>query len=163
MTAAKPRSFGERLQALPLEIKQCEKKIDDWVAGKLEILRRDGAASAAAARARRALRDLKDLHLDLIAEKAELEPLAGREWQQQQQATWPTNLEAAQAELLMAAPEIERRQAVPRVDRSAKFDAELDGMINRQYRLTKLIESFAPRDMTPQGVKWDSGVPLVAR
>ena len=145
MTAPPLRSASERLQLLPSEIKRVEKQIDDLMLAKREILRRDGAASAAAVRARRQLRDLKDLHLDLIAEKAELEPLAGREWQQQQQATWPTSLEAAQAALLAMEPEIARRQAVPKVDRSAAFDAQLDFLTKRQYGLTKLILNLTPQ------------------
>ena len=146
MNSTPARSASERLQSLPSEIKRIEKKIDDLMLAKRGILSRDGAASAAAVRARRQLRDLKDLHLDLIAEKAELEPLAGREWQQQQQATWPTSLEAAQAALLALEPAIVAWQAVPQVDRSAAFQAKLDGMISRQYRLTKLIMSLQPKE-----------------
>jgi hypothetical protein len=66
--------------------------------------------------------------------------------QQHQGWTWPTTLADAQTELLKVEPEIVRMSAVPRVDRSAAFDAHLDFLTKRQYSLTKLIMNLQSSD-----------------
>ena len=149
MTATKP-SANDRLVAAPAAIKRCEQKIDAVMERRRTILREHDANALVAIQIDRELGALKLLRQRLIDQQTELGrgsmavPSVAPErsgW------TWPSTLEDATAQLLAVEPQIARMRAVKPVDRSAAFDAALDSLVNRQYRLLRLVELFAPKSM----------------
>ena len=142
---AAPLERSELLQWARTELPKVEQRIDvgqDW---RRAILRRERADLPAAVAIDRELADLRDLKLRLVHQTDVLSvPVVVPEQSQQKQR--PTDLHSARARLLEIEPWIVAWQAVPDADRSARLQSDLDGLINEQYSLTKLIMSLQPKE-----------------
>jgi hypothetical protein len=149
VTAAKVRTAGERLEAARAAIPQVEAKIDTLMTRRREILRHQDANSLAAINADRAIVALQGLRLRLV-HQVDLLSAAGPHvvTAQQQGWTWPSSLEDANAALAEIQPTLLRLRSIPPNDRHAGHDRDQDFLVQREYRLLRLIESFQPRVMT---------------
>jgi hypothetical protein len=154
--ATKPRSDSERLQWAKAEVPKVEARIDAAAEFRRQTLRREHANGLTAIRADRELTALKLYRLRLI-DQIELLSRAGPpvvQDQKQQGWAWPSDLPSAQAALAEIQPTLMRLRSIPRNDRHAGHDRDQDFFTQREYQLLRLIESFQPRKMTPDGVIW---------
>lgn len=152
MTAPKVLSDSERLAAAKAEVPKVEARIDTAAEFRRQILRREHANSLTAIRADRELAGLKLYRLRLI-DQIELLGRAGPRVvptvaPEQIGWTWPSTLEDATAALAEIQPDLLRLRAIPRHDRHAGHDKAQDFLVQREYALVRLIESFAPKEMT---------------
>jgi hypothetical protein len=148
MTAPKLRSAGERLQLARAEVPKVEARIDAVMERRRALLLEGDANALACVNADRELVRLHALKLRLHAQ-IELLSRAGPVVAPAPEPTgwtWPTSLADAKQALLEVEPQIVRMGSVPRVDRSAAFDAHLDFLTKRQYSLTKLIMNLQPKE-----------------
>ena len=150
MTAAKARSDSERLQLAKAEVPRVEARIDAVMERRRGILRREHANGLPAIRADRELAALKLLRLRLI-DQIELlgraGPLLPSVAPERSGWTWPSDLEGANAALLELQPELLRLRSIKPVDRHVGHDDQIDFLVQREYRLLRLIESFQPKSM----------------
>jgi hypothetical protein len=149
VTAAKARSDSERLAEAKAEVPRVEARIDAAAEFRRQTLRREHANSLTAIRADRELTALKLYRLRLI-DQIELLGRAGPpvvRVPQPQGWTWPSSLEDANAALAEIQPTLLRLRSIPPNDRHAGHDRDQDFLVQREYRLLRLIESFAPRKM----------------
>jgi hypothetical protein len=142
------RGAGERLVAVKAALVKLERERDAVMARRRECLLADDVAGR-----RRCDCELAELKLDLQAahDKAELLGRAGPvvvQAPEQSGWTWPSSLEDATAALAEIQPSLLRLQSIAPNDRHAGHDRDQDFLVNREYRLLRLIESFAPRKMT---------------
>jgi hypothetical protein len=144
----KARTAGERLQAAKDAVPKLERARDAVMARRRECLLNDDVAGR-----RRCDDQLRELRDDLQAahDKAELLGRAGPgvvPAPQQQGWTWPSSLADANQALLDIQPELLRLRSIAPNDRHAGHDRDQDFLVNREYRLLRLIESMQPKNMT---------------
>ena len=115
----------------------------------LAVQRKEHLLAGDDAGRRRCDHRLTELRLDLQAARdavAWLPELAALEHQKAN--AWPTSLESAQAKLLVVENRLAGLQRIPKLDRSAVTDGEIDDCVQKAYALEKLIARLTPHQET---------------